>query len=85
MQNQKQIKKVAARLQKNKTVQALCLFVSTLRSIATILAPAGVGAYLLLQYNDLIVIGIAVALLLYGLVRLVNIAYVAECYSAGRK
>lgn len=59
-------------------VYSASLFFGAITKVLMVLVPAGVGGYFIINFNDNLVIAAGVGLALFALIKLVNIAYVAQ-------
>lgn len=78
------IKNTGGKIYKSPLVQNGCLLCRVFHKVAEVLALGGVGGWLIYRSQDTITIGVGVALSLWALVKLVNIAYRAESHKNGK-
>lgn len=72
------LRKIKTWLTGLKAVQTLILGVRIVWNMLAVLVPAALCAYMIWKNSDIVVLGVAVALGLFALVRLCVIAYRAE-------
>lgn len=74
--------KIKKTIQTNDKIIAAARGARTFWRVLTVLVPAASAAYLLVQFNDIIVVGLAVLLALYAAAQLIKGMWLAEVNKA---
>lgn len=72
------IKNIHQKLSTFKVYKWTALLLRTANRVGQMIVPAGVGGYLWVNYDDVIVLAIGSALIVYSVLRIANSAYLAE-------
>ena len=81
----KNIKATTAQLASTPAVQGTFLFCRVGYRLALTVVPAIVAAYLLLNFDDMVITVIAAGLIIFSILKLVNSAYRAEALASKKR